>query len=278
MTGGPTAHAPLGTAESVSLLRRAFTLIELLVVVAIIALLVSILLPSLNGAYNQAKKAVCMNHNRRLSEAHFVYASDHREVLPDADYWLWDRKWIPRGRGKQEVRVPESGQLFGNQREIVWHDEFGRQRPTRNYVHFREIYRCPLDSRKRRDMSGVWTYIRPADFSYTRNARIIDELIRLGMITELGSSNSRWNWYIKTTQVPRPSETSILIEEHELSPMNDGYVIVNQWDFLTLRHSKKAVICYHDGHAGLVDSVRFNEGDDAYRLRFFAPGLWNKQP
>lgn len=52
--------------------QRAFTLIELLVVVAIIALLISILLPSLNRAREQARLVVCLSHLRSSGSAAFM--------------------------------------------------------------------------------------------------------------------------------------------------------------------------------------------------------------
>ena len=54
-----------------------FTLIELLVVVAIIALLISILLPSLARAREQAKLAKCVNNLHNLSTAVLTFAADH---------------------------------------------------------------------------------------------------------------------------------------------------------------------------------------------------------
>lgn len=54
----------------------AFTLIELLVVVAIIALLISILLPSLNRAREQTKALVCLSNLRSLGQALIAYDAE----------------------------------------------------------------------------------------------------------------------------------------------------------------------------------------------------------
>ena len=59
--------------------RKAFTLIELLVVVAIIALLISILLPSLSRAREITKRAVCASNARRIGQSMKVYSNDNAD-------------------------------------------------------------------------------------------------------------------------------------------------------------------------------------------------------
>lgn len=56
--------------------RSAFTLIELLVVVAIIALLISILLPSLSRARELSKRTVCLANEKGIGQAMHIYAQD----------------------------------------------------------------------------------------------------------------------------------------------------------------------------------------------------------
>ncbi len=149
--------------------RGGFTLIELLVVVAIIALLISILLPSLNRARAQARTTLCASRISQMVESVLLYCEDYDETPPftskvgDDDAWdgivennmeTWlgsfadmtkvvDKSFNEPGPyPEDEVDIPRSGTLF-------------------KYARFENIYRCPDFTRQ--------PYAEQHHFNYTRS-------------------------------------------------------------------------------------------------------------
>lgn len=62
--------------------KKAFTLIELLVVIAIIALLLAILMPSLQSAKKIAQAVICRSNLKQWGLIYSLYASDNNGSLP----------------------------------------------------------------------------------------------------------------------------------------------------------------------------------------------------
>ncbi len=113
--------------------RKGFTLIELLVVIAIIAILMAILMPALNIAREQGKRAVCLSHLKQLNLAWIQYADDFDGKIPGADvnYSTSTPDWW--------VHWPSDG--AENSTEEEWHNAI-REGQLYSYCKDLDLYRC----------------------------------------------------------------------------------------------------------------------------------------
>lgn len=77
----------------------AFTLVELLVVIGVISLLISILMPALNAAREQARAVKCLSNLRQMTIAAHAYVNENGGRYP-VGYWgldSWDFSITPAG-------------------------------------------------------------------------------------------------------------------------------------------------------------------------------------
>jgi prepilin-type N-terminal cleavage/methylation domain-containing protein/prepilin-type processing-associated H-X9-DG protein len=93
--------------------QKAFTLVELLVVIGIIAILISILLPSLQRARAAAQRAQCLSNLRSIMQMQHIYASENKQQITlgtlGADY---QTSYIMARGTPPDVRWPGFGVLY----------------------------------------------------------------------------------------------------------------------------------------------------------------------
>ena len=153
----------------------AFTLVELLVVIGIIAILISILLPTLNRARESARATKCLSNMRNLAQATLMFAQENRGLMPGRagnTTVKWDDStgrvrnctaaeaaagdcfdWIAWQRRKDSVGVTNGGALDQNitfsglARFMSVRPKFHTTPDEANTIalNVEEVFRCPSD-------------------------------------------------------------------------------------------------------------------------------------
>jgi prepilin-type N-terminal cleavage/methylation domain-containing protein len=261
-----------------------FTLIELLVVVAIIALLISILLPSLARARDQAKARVCQSNMRQLAQGWHLYAAEWKECMPGStnDYvrmpnpmnntrlcWLGTMSTINSdpmppapyntAGGEYPRFTPGRGTIYPyvmGTTEYNFHPEFNDanavEAEAQRQVVQKEVpvYKCPVDIQDRVAFNGANEVRFKPLYSYTAHKMLTGAPMSLLLRTRwVNKFVVPFNYVTEySTKANASSLPWMIIEEDETYYLPD--VTDSAWgngDTLTTRHYGQAGVAHVDG-------------------------------
>ena len=201
--------------------RGAFTLIELLVVIAIIAVLMGVLMPSLNRAREMGKRAVCMNNLKSLALTMHIYADSNDGKVPSG-HTAGKGCWVDH-TGLDHYLNPD-------------HQELAIRRGSlyRYCGEDIDIYRCPTGKR-----GEMRTYSMPDSFGYDNP----------GVATFAGAKTSMM--VRNLLDLKRPAERMLFIDEGFCTPTTWSifYAQPQWWDPLPIRHGVGTTGSFGDGHS-----------------------------
>lgn len=128
--------------------KKGFTLVELLVVISIIAMLLAILMPSLQKAREQAKKIVCQTRQRQWILATHMYGNDNEQFMP----YFYDGRVNPN--------------ITNAIRETIWFSVLSpylSQKRDSDDNYASEVRKCPSGHREKGRWQWGWTSDDPKD-------------------------------------------------------------------------------------------------------------------